>query len=456
MVEYKYSTESIVVLIDRIVKDHSEYLPDNPMDLPDFNPVVYRSAAEVRFNEKKQYFSYRFCVMYRGKTRSGKTYAYWHTVESWQIKKTKLNYFLARHFNKRTLVSCQYIFGQGDAPYLPSALKKNELFQQWLGEKSFESFSPLINHFNIKKSLSGFYQNSRQVRRPMEFLIPFMPALIGSQTIPEFTKKIFGVTRYRKDLARAVAECENFQAIIVAHTVRGTMPIDWIIQFLQNNKNTSYSFAYSKMALTVLREMMKHARPHMQKEILKSLDNVHKQYMLVDIMRTQRAFKSLNIDCPDHLYEDKSISNIEDFHDALVQDFRVKSQLKQEKELDVIKKMSSFENDLNEFVVDDSKIVVAQTQRDLIEWGQTMHNCIGSYATNFLHSTDVLGAVVAENKVVANFQISNSKNPRLVQLLGKYNQVLPGKLHESLIITFKDKGVQVEEYWGQEREPAIY
>jgi hypothetical protein len=96
------------------------------------------------------------------------------------------------------------------------------------------------------------------------------------------------------------------------------------------------------------------------------------------------------------------------------------------------------------------EIVTATHTLELEEWGKTMHNCIGGYKRMAAEKQTILGAVLSNGKVVANFEIAPNGN--LKQLLGTCNKPLATSQRTELEKAFKSKGVKVQGYWGRNNE----
>lgn len=173
--------------------------------------------------------------------------------------------------------------------------------------------------------------------------------------------------------------------------------------------------------------------------------------VLNDIGKLILTHGRLDQDIASENFRDPRIKDLNSLHDVLYEYKRANQRERNEKDFDVIQEMSGLGKDLHEYQLSDThKLIIAQTKRDLVEWGNTMHNCIGGYTYRLGHKSTILGAVYEHNTLCANFEIDNipQRQPRLRQLLGKYNHTLESDLKEKTEQVFKEKGIEVGQYWG--------
>lgn len=69
--------------------------------------------------------------------------------------------------------------------------------------------------------------------------LPAYPTAItrhaATNDLSKFVSRVFGKTRFRKDLVKAVANLSSSNVFMVGYWFRGLVPVDWIIGFYQKN-----------------------------------------------------------------------------------------------------------------------------------------------------------------------------------------------------------------------------
>lgn len=110
------------------------------------------------------------------------------------------------------------------------------------------------------------------------------------------------------------------------------------------------------------------------------------------------------------------------------------------------KKFGAFDGKL---IREDIQVVVPKMTHDLVEWGATQNNCIGSYADRvYNNQTMIIGFKDDEGNWIGHAEIRNDMT--LTQLLGKHNQPLAPDYGWPIINFIKHElEVTVGHYWGE-------
>lgn len=301
--------------------------------------------------------------------------------------------------------------------------KFQELVHANIGPLRFEEIYPLAEHYGIASQ---------------EDLPVGIRGAFKAEEHKQFAIALFGKTRYRKPLNRALNQA-NPSAISVAHDFRGLVPIDWIIDFLRINQRGE-NMEFLRMGIPSIREYLMRIEPRSYRHLLQTPLTRNDAYGLADIER-QRRWRQ---------YEPHGrVKTWTELHDMLLPPIRWEERTMRiplEKPSKI--PLTDLGKKLQGKKVGTLKVVIPTKPAQLTEWGDTMSNCIGGYVWDVgrENSTKVLGACYEGEKLIANFEISNN---RLRQLLGKANKQIPKEHREKMEAFFKKNGVEVDNnYWG--------
>jgi hypothetical protein len=114
-------------------------------------------------------------------------------------------------------------------------------------------------------------------------------------------------------------------------------------------------------------------------------------------------------------------------------------------------KMKTKYDEYNNRKIDKSiKVIMPKTGADLIEWGATQNNCIGSYVYDVYDGDcSIFGFKDEQNEWIGHLQISKSGN--LQQLLGKHNSPIDIENYHKIIKWLKSIGVNTYgDFWGKQ------
>lgn len=251
------------------------------------------------------------------------------------------------------------------------------------------------------------------------------------------TRNMFGKTRYRKDLVKAVAAIHSdwderhLGQVWLAREFRGLVPIDWIIEVLRNPVTRNI-------------QIPGHLRPLLRtldQRALRNLLSDGQAYNLWDLVREHRHV-------PDFVPQRRPRTWNELEQDLLNQRDRVISERTANRKPVTLPKDALRLNggipllQPNGAVEDGLLVVVADHETTLHGWSSEMHNCISGYSTMMRTGARWLGGVYVGDRLVANFEINEGRR-QCVQLLGKYNRPLELDLAQSVGNHLKVHGIGV-------------
>lgn len=95
-------------------------------------------------------------------------------------------------------------------------------------------------------------------------------------------------------------------------------------------------------------------------------------------------------------------------------------------------------------------LIMPKMSHDLVEWGSTQGNCIGSYYARVdCGECTVFGLKLEDGTWLGHAQVT--KTQKLEQLLGKYNSPLPEEQRAAVVQFLKKLGVNTFSFWGDGR-----
>lgn len=247
----------------------------------------------------------------------------------------------------------------------------------------------------------------RKMFAPVDGLTPYL----NSSDATELTQRYFR-SYTRKDLIRAVGEVATWTnprtASAVTQVARGMVslvPVDWVVEWMKaEGSRSEHSFTSPKE----VRRLFKTATDMQIRRALRNSPG-QMQYLRDGL----RSLEQIHTTEPQYRVSDLQFRDFKDLHDLLSRDYdKIKHKPRPVK---YEKKAGKFAGSYEGF-----EIIAPETSYDLVEWGRTMSNCIGSYGHDASSGRTLLYAVMDQGKMVANIELDRSGNIR--QLLGKHNR----------------------------------
>lgn len=166
----------------------------------------------------------------------------------------------------------------------------------------------------------------------------------------------------------------------------------------------------------------------------------------IDVVNTFKQIKGRNHRTAIKQHVARTKMNITEIHNFVNAEFdKIKTANKKFVKNDFWKKYAAFNG---KEIAEGIQMIVPETTHELVEWGATQNNCIGSYANRvYDNNTMILGFKNAEGNWIGHAEISSDM--RLRQLLGKHN-IPVEETQRKDIVAFLEKefNVEVENYWG--------
>lgn len=274
---------------------------------------------------------------------------------------------------------------------------------------------------------------------------PFLRAFLRAQTPAELTRNLFGKSRYRKDLVKAVASTTS-TGLFIAWSMRGLVPGDWLVGLMRRCEREELS-----LADRVRREMVmrREVRPHLRgldRASLRRLARTAHEAMprLINDLSRMRVAPPRRV---------RSWTELHDHTAAADRNARYLMPTPQLPKLskERAKTIQAEREVLSGTTTDGLTVIAADAGDMLLTWGQQMGNCIAGYQREMHTGRSHLLGVYEGKKLIANIEVRPEVGSMtLGQLLGRFNRPLPRAQHDDVVAFLAQAGVSTKgEYWGR-------
>ena len=155
----------------------------------------------------------------------------------------------------------------------------------------------------------------------------------------------------------------------------------------------------------------------------------------------------------------RSRMNVQEIHDFVTAEFnKIKTENKKLTKTKFYKTFAEFDG---KWIAEGIQMIVPKMTHDLVEWGATQNNCIGSYADRVYNGgTIIVGFKDIQGQWIGHAEIQNDVayigtlevpiSGGMTQLLGKHNQPLLEETRKPIVKFLKDElNVKMNNYWGE-------
>lgn len=227
---------------------------------------------------------------------------------------------------------------------------------------------------------------------------------LREHTVQGMTMTLFGKRRYRKDLVKAIAGAKTLDAVRWAYDLQRLVPLDWMIPVIAES-----SQRLNQSPLELFKDIDHNARRRLLTQFTGS-----RSLLIDDTLAMWKRIKQVD---PMHTLGDYRVTNWIDLHDHLIREQnRIQRPNQNIPQSKLAKKIDGATSG-------DLTLVSAKETWELIDWGNTMNNCIGGYDLAALNGQSLLFAVMRDGALIGNMELD--RNGRVRQLLGKHNTYLP-------------------------------
>lgn len=257
-----------------------------------------------------------------------------------------------------------------------------------------------------------------------------------------FTRDLFGA-KYRKDLARTIGELATWtnpqattRLVSLSLGLSRLVPVDWLVEYMKAEGARSNIRVQHGMPWAVTPQQVKYLfRTAEPMQIRRALRNSTGQ--ITHLFDAHRSLKAIQDRKPDYRLSDIQFKDFNDLHDVLARDFRKVDVMEQG--ITYSGKAAKLAGDYEGF-----SIQAPETTHTLVDWGQEMNNCIGSYGNAATRGTSLLYAVRDETgRMLGNMEL-RPKDGSVVQLVGKHNGRFEGdieRVHDAIRKVWKNARV---------------
>lgn len=214
-------------------------------------------------------------------------------------------------------------------------------------------------------------------------------------------------------------ERNTFAFLGWARALKGLLPLEFVVKFLSEVSNRINAIDYKN-----LRKLIKAYGRERREILLNNLMMDTNIFILEDLIRIHK-------DYPGIVLPEKP-KNFLELHDYLASEQRKLATIDR-----AIPYKREFEA-INRAKVDDLEIVLPKSTHELVNWGQRMSNCLGSYANLAVKREVVLFAAMKGEEMAYNVSIRGKK---LEQFYGPYNRA-PDENDKKKVVDFlTEKGI---------------
>jgi hypothetical protein len=179
----------------------------------------------------------------------------------------------------------------------------------------------------------------------------------------------------------------------------------------------------------------------------------------VDAARMFAMIKGRNHRTAIKQHVSRSRMNVEQIHNFVMAEFnKIKTENKKLTKTKFYKTFAEFDG---KWIAEGIQMIVPKMTHDLVEWGATQNNCIGSYADRvYGGATIIVGFKDIQGQWIGHAEIQNDVayigtlevpiSGGMTQLLGKHNQPLLEETRKPIVKFLKDElNVKMNNYWGE-------
>jgi hypothetical protein len=387
---------------------------------------------------------------YKGWSITGKKFSRWATDSVTVIDVTKDGAWFSRGKAPKTGWNSHLMFAE------TPPVGRLEPYLHLLGDgpTSMWDHYPTLEHYIQRKGMERYLRRAFGPGSPVwggdnEFRRRF----VGARDARELTVSLFGATRVRRDLVKAVGGA-SIQNVYAAWQFRGLVPVDWLVGMMRDGFGDKLPAVYeNSLAALNMRPQVR----ALDQQSLRNLtrDQMPNNYMMRDLSRMHRDVSP------------RRVRGWHDLHDAL-DDYRrtygppVPKNAKPKRPIRLRPNVAALEGT----TAGGLTVEIARHEDDLWAWGLEMKHCIGGYGPQMRSRSTILGAVRDPGgRMVGNFEMGcqffsqmEDDDPTEVwtlnQMLGHSNGSLPDPLREDMEAYLRGFDVQIGRYWGAAERPA--
>ncbi len=279
-----------------------------------------------------------------------------------------------------------------------------------------------------------------EVEKFQDHLTVSSPIWCKEPEVKLFIKQNFGSKAVRKDMVKAVASMTDSRSAVTAFYFAKHVPPEWLIPlFLEPEKYalTSIKWAYLKGGSATMKKafdkLLKLASVSQRKRLL--LQKNTTAFVPLDFNDSINLILQIRDDFLARNVAAVRFDNWKELHNSLAALHR-KMDLE---EVPIPQEGFVGELDGKEFSTEDESYIIRspKTTADLLEWGNTLNNCIATYGKRVANRYTNVFAVYKKtnNMLYANLEYNNG---RIIQFVESYNRGVPTTVHDKFFEVVKE------------------
>lgn len=286
--------------------------------------------------------------------------------------------------------------------------------------------------------------------------LPYANAVWCKQNdVRAFLKENYGKKAVRKDVIKALASMTDANSAVVASYFHRYVPIDWLIPlFLEPQKyyiTSGIRAVRSSKFTPELKKILALATLPQRKKLLHEPADDDSRYPRFYLDDVTTLLSDMTVE---YLIDSKNALRFDSWrslHDSLSVIHRRKDMVPQPVPQNGVAKYLDGEK-----VVTENGVYVVRSPKvstELLDWGNTLKNCIASYSKRVVASTTQVFALYTEgpDKLYANLEY---RDGRIIQFVGDCNKSVPYPVEEAFneVLKVAERKVQKEKQAKKQRK----
>lgn len=365
--------------------------------------------------------STRLDALRRGVSKGGKPYAYIEKGERITVSRRsgqpriygQRNFGTTRSPRYSGIVDRTYsCFDLGDTQPIHSFLR--DWYPNWRAVPPVE--------YGKATGTSWRVTNLQRIIWPMSFPVTIetewtpiagMNSALRKESVSGFTREFFGPASFRKDLVKAVAQSDIY-TVNLAKVFATRLPVDYAIGFMNNARAAAAPASSTRFSARELTKIVQNMHETTARNLTLNFAPTPLNNISGIIQDTILDFQNLGGYQGLSEMRFKTWSDLHAWSSLQVRKMRHQSV--------PIRWRSKKANSLHGKQSGSVTIIAPDETGTMLDWGEYMSNCIGSYKLEALRGDSYFYAAIKDGQMFANIQLDKSGN--VMQLLGRFNKKL--------------------------------
>ena len=402
-----------------------------PIDTMGFGPGNRNGQQWLTTIIKDDTITVKQSIVRAGETKTGKNWMRFDPFVTtfWSIRSGRLRIYERNKFGLQDRTAFKLESGRLPlgSPEAMAALAR------WYPAMDFPDDSPVHRSEWMSKTAAVQRQAMTKIIReaayPLSDAFSLQPGLTSSLsgTAQDLVLRQFGKNRYRKDLVKAVSGLGDVdrgnatQILTMCIAAAPTVPVDWIIAALRNRAYEGrgrpgyYGLGDNNGSIAEHRKLFRALNQKSLRRLFLNDNILARAHQFNDTLKSFELFQKHEVPI-----DTFNFTSWAELHDVLAREAR---KLKDKPRPIVYQ--GAAQSLVGTWALEGQQIEIQapETTHTVIDWGNQMNHCIGSYARQ-APDRSLLYAIYVDGQLVGNME-SDPKSGGIRQLLGKHNRQLP-------------------------------